>query len=285
MKVFLKQLLYSKKFYITFVSSLAGLVLLLFLANEYVMPAYTNYDEGVTVPDVTKLSLEEAEELLSSYGLRYEVAERRANQAFPPDYVIDQMPMPADIVKPNRKIYLTVNTASRPTVEVPDVQDLSLRNAEIQLQNYGLQIGTISYESSRFKNVLRQSTPPGEIVDRGSVIDLSVGDGLGEDTIEVPEIVGLNLTEVQQKLNEAGFRIGEIRFEPTRDTPPNVVIDFSPKAEELTEGETLQLIVSERFNLEEESESGPIRVDSTYQDESDTSDTSNVPDTTDQDNN
>lgn len=279
MKDYLKELLYSKTFYIALVSSIAAFALLLFVANKYVMPSYTNYNEGVTVPDVTKLSLEEAEELLTSYGLRHEIAERRANQAFPADYVIDQMPLPADIVKPNRKIYLTVNTASRPTVEVPEVENLSLRNAEIQLQNYGLQVGTINYESSRFKNVLRQSIPPGEVVDRGSVVDLSVGDGLGEESVEVPDIIGMNLSEVQQELNEAGFRIGEIRFEPTQDTPPNVVLDFSPKAEELTEGETLQLIVSERFNLEEESESGAIRVDSTYRDTTDS-----IPDTTNQNN-
>lgn len=273
MLAYLKKLFTSKKFYITIVSAIAGMAIVLLLMDEVVMPAYTNYDEGVTVPDVTRLSLEEAESLLTSYGLRYEVAERRSNQAYPADYVIDQIPVSSEIVKPNRKIYLTVNTINQPTVEVPDVVNLSLRNAEIQLQNYGLQVGTVSYESSRFKNsVLRQSIPPGETVEKGAVIDLSVSDGLGEKMVDVPEIIGLPLAEAQQKINEAGLRIGEFLFEPTKEHPPNIILDFSPKAEQLTEGETLRLIISERFNLEEESESGAIQVDTTYIDDPDSTD-------------
>lgn len=273
MLAFLKNLFTSKKFYLAITSAIAGMAILLVLMNEVIMPAYTNYDEGITVPDVTKLSLEEAESLLTSYGLRFEVSERRSNQAFPPDYVIDQIPTSSEIVKPNRKIYLTVNTINNPTVEVPEVENLSYRNAEIQLQNYGLQVGTVSYESSRFKNVvLRQSIPAGEIVEKGTVVDLSVSDGLGEKMVEVPEIIGLSLAEAQQKINDAGLRIGEFQFEPTKEYPPNIILDFSPKAEELTEGETLKLVISERYTLEEESESGAIQVDTTYVDDSDTTD-------------
>lgn len=261
----LKHILTSKKFYLGIGVLILSGALFLYLLDAFLMPAYTNYDEGVTVPDVTHLSLTEAEELLTSFGLRYEVADRRTNSAFPADYVIDQSPTPSEIVKPNRKIYLTVNTANTPKVEVPQVVNLSLRNAEIQLQNYGLRVGTISYESSRFKNsVLRQSVEAGKIVEKGTVIDLAVSDGLGEKMVNVPGIIGLRLSEAQQKLREAGLRVGEIRFQPTKQVPPNTIVDYEPKKEQVIEGETLKLIVSERFEVKEESESGAIRVDTTY---------------------
>ncbi len=261
----LKHILTSKKFYLGIGGLILGGALFLYLLDAFLMPAYTNYDEGVTVPDVTHLSLTEADELLTSFGLRFEVADRRTNSAYPADYVIDQTPTPSEIVKPNRKIYLTVNTASTPKVEVPQVVNLSLRNAEIQLQNYGLQVGTISYESSRFKNsVLRQSVEAGKVVEKGTVIDLAVSDGLGEKMVSVPGIIGIRLSEAQQKLREAGLRVGEIRFQPTRQVPPNTIVDYEPKKEQVIEGETLKLIVSERFEVKEESESGAIRVDTTY---------------------
>src|SRR5699024_9787416 len=111
-------------------------------------------------------------------------------------------------VKPDRKVYLTVNTLSTPKVEVPDVVNLSYRNAEIQLQNYGLRVGSVNYESSRFKNsVLKQSITAGEIVAEGTVIDLTVSDGLGEKMVQVPNIVGLRLSEAQQELRKAGFKV------------------------------------------------------------------------------
>ena len=254
-----KALLTNAKFYISLVSlGILGSILLV-LIDVVIMPAYTNYDEGVTVPDVSQVSLEEAQQRLTSYGLRYKVAERRSNAAYPADYVIDQTPAAAEIVKPNRKVYLTVNTVANPTVKVPKVVDLSKRNATIQLQNYGLRVGTVSFESSRFKSsVLRQSVPPGREVPKGTKVDLTVSDGLGEKMVEIPNIKGLRLAEAQQKLQEAGLRIGDFQYQPSKDVAPNVILDYTPNKEKVVVGETLNLIIAERFNVEEEVESGAI---------------------------
>lgn len=260
----LKRLLTNKFLYISIVTIALVGAATLYIFDAFIMPMYTNYNEGVTVPDVTRVSLEEAEVLLTNYGLRFEVADRRSNSAFPANYVIDQSPSSSVIVKPNRKIYLTVNTAVKPKVEVPNVVNLSLRNAQIQLQNYGLEVGSISYESSRFKNaVLRQSISEGTVVDKGATINLVISDGLGDKIVQIPEIIGLRLPEAQLKLREAGLRVGEIRFQPTKDIVPNTVLDFTPKVTELIEGESLTLVISERFEVTEESESGVIIVDST----------------------
>lgn len=260
----LKNILTSKRFYFITGGIISALILIGLLFDYIIMPEYTNFNEGVTVPDVTKVSLEEAEETLGQYGLRHEVLERRSNTAYPANYIIDQDPSALQIVKPDRKVYLTVNTEVQPTAVVPEVVDLSLRNARIQIENYGFTVGTTSYESSRFRNtVLRQSLAPGDTVERGAVINLVVSDGLGERQVPVPDITGISYAEAQQKLRESGFRIGEVRYEPTRDVAPNTVISFSPNAEELTQGETLSLVVSERFDAREESETGAVGADTT----------------------
>jgi len=141
---------------------------------------------------------------------------------------------------------------------------MSLRNAEIQLENHGLTVGTKSYESSRFRNtILRQSLAPGDTVARGSVVNLAVSDGLGSRIVEVPDIIGMRLSEAQQTITKAGLRVGEVRFQPSQEYTPNTVISISPNEEELTEGTSLQLIVAERFDAREESEAGAIIDDST----------------------
>ncbi|MGM0506762.1 MAG: PASTA domain-containing protein [Bacteroidota bacterium] len=233
----------------------AGLI----AADNWIMPSYTNYQEGVTIPDVTKLSYDEASELLSTYGLRYEVLDRRSHAAYPANYIIDQAPVAGQVVKPNRKIYLTVNTTEAPTATVPDLTNMSLRNARIQLQNSQLQPGVVSYESSRYRNtVLRQSLPPGEVVPQGTSIDLAVSDGLGDRMVDVPDLHGEPLPDAQRKIREAGLRIGDVRFERQRDTQPNTVIGVTPDQPSLREGESLDLVISERFDVQEESESGVI---------------------------
>lgn len=260
----LKLILKDRRLYVFLGSLIALGIVVALLLDFLIMPSYTNYNEGITVPDVTKISLDEAAELLDEYGLRHEVLDRRAHSAYPANYIIDQSPSPQQIVKPHRKIYLTVNTAQTPQTVVPDVVNMSLRNAEIQLENHGLEVGTKSYESSRFRNtILRQSVAAGDTVDRGTVVNLAVSDGLGSRIVDVPDIVGMRLSEAQQNITKAGLRVGEVRFQPSREFTPNTVISFTPDQEKLTEGESLQLVVAERFDAREESESGAIIDDST----------------------
>ncbi|HKL14248.1 MAG TPA: PASTA domain-containing protein [Balneolaceae bacterium] len=259
----LKKILTSKWFYYILGGTTALAILVGALANYVIMPEYTNYNEGVTVPDVTKISLDDAQSLLTDYGLRYEVLDRRANASYPANYIIDQSPQPLQLVKPNRKVYLTVNTEVRPKAVVPNVVDLSFRNARIQLENYGFTLGTTSYESSRFRNtVLRQSLTPGDTVARGAAVNLVISDGLGDRIVSVPDITGLRLSQAQQQVRQAGLRVGEIRYQPSREEP-NTVLSFSPAAEELTEGTQLTLLVSERFDAREEAESGAVGADTT----------------------
>jgi len=259
----LKKILTSKWFYYILGGTTALAILVGALANYVIMPEYTNYNEGVTVPDVTKISLDDAQSLLTDYGLRYEVLDRRANASYPANYIIDQSPQPLQLVKPNRKVYLTVNTEVRPKAVVPNVVDLSFRNARIQLENYGFTLGTTSYESSRFRNtVLRQSLTPGDTVARGAAVNLVISDGLGDRIVSVPDITGLRLSQAQQQVRQAGLRVGEIRYRPSREEP-NTVLSFSPAAEELTEGTQLTLLVSERFDAREEAESGAVGADTT----------------------
>jgi beta-lactam-binding protein with PASTA domain len=237
---------YNKWFYFGLAGFIAACILFLFLLNKYIMPAYTHHDEGVTVPNVTRLPLKNAEKLLSSSGLRYEVYEKRSNDAFPAHYIIEQNPDPSQIVKPGRKIYLVVNVISHPTVKMPDLKNLSLRNARIQLENSNLKIGTVSYQSGRFKNtVLHQSVQPQKVVKKGSDVDLVVSNGLGKERVNVPHIIGLELTKAVQKVRESGLRVGQIRYKPNQKAAPNTVLNYYPKVKETVVGSTLQFVVSE----------------------------------------
>lgn len=259
-KVFLDKRLYIGIFVIVVVT-----VATVYLADRYIMPLYTNHNTGVTVPDVTKLNVEQATLSLNERGLRVEIIDERMNEAFPPNFVLDQNPPGNSMVKPNRKIYLTVNASEVPTVTVPNVVNLSLRNAEIQLQNFGLQIGNISYASSRFKNsVLSQSVPAGTQARRGTNVNLVVSDGLGMNRVAVPEIVGLRLAEGQRKIRQAGLRVGEFRYQRTFDMEPGRILRFSPaEADSLFEGESLDLVISELPDAEEVEERGAVIIDST----------------------
>lgn len=242
------------QFYLRITGGIIGVgLVLIIIMDQFVMPAYTLHGRGQTVPDITKMSLPEARDILARYGLRDSLLDRRYNADLPLDYVVDQSPAAGSIVKPNRKIYLTINTNSRPQVTVPEVRNLSLRNAELQIRNYGLQLGQISYVSSLFKNsVVEQSIQPGAMVDRGTVIDLVVSDGLGQNKVDLPNLVGLPLVEAQLMLRDRNLRIGSVIYQASRSFPPDYVISMKPNdVDSLQEGSMIDLILSREGNAQE----------------------------------
>ncbi len=243
----------------TAIVAAAGLVLVLVM-DMLVMPAYTRHGQGVTVPDVTKLSLEDAGRSLEAIGLRYEVYDQRPNENVPPDHVIDQTPAGGSVVKPNRKIYLMVSAESRPTVRVPDLVTQSLDNARIQLQTRGLAVGRITYESSPFRNaVLRQSIAADAAVRRGVAVDLVIGDGVGQRRVAMPMLVGLRITDAQLRLRDAGLRVGNISYQSSDRMAPNHVLSFDPIVGDSTfEGTTINLVIAETPGLREEIETGVV---------------------------
>jgi beta-lactam-binding protein with PASTA domain len=243
----IKKLLKSPKLYISLVVASLISATFIFLADTYIFPSYTNYNEGITTPDVTRMHIDNAAKLLEKRGLRFEVIDRRANAAYPVNYIIDQNPRAGQLVKPNRKIYLKVNIENRPTVKVPELTNLSYRNARIQLVNYGLQLGSISYKSSRYKNtVLSQSIEPGSEVEKGSTINLVISDGLGVKMITVPELIGKSLTEAQRLIITSGLRIGTYEYVANRNVPVNTVIGITPSDKRtLLEGTEIDLIIAE----------------------------------------
>lgn len=236
--------------------------LLVVLFDQLIMPSYTKHGRGQTVPDVTKMSLPEARVLLERSGLRDSLLDQRYNADLPPEYVVDQSPEPGSIVKPNRMIYLTINTTSRPQVTVPDTRNLSLRNAELQLKNYGLSIGEISYVSSLFKNsVVEQSISPGMQVDRGTPVNLVVSDGLGQNMVDLPQLVGLPLLEAQMMLRERNLRIGSVLYQASDRFPVDYILSMKPDdVDSLQEGSLIDLILSRSLNAEEEDEGRPINI-------------------------
>ena len=269
----IKSLLTNIRFYIVgilfAILALAGV----WAVSKWIMPKYTLHNHGLTVPDITQVSLDEAVKEIEEHGLRYTIIDKRYNAAYPPEYVIDQTPRGGQIVKPNRRIYLTVNTTQTPKVTVPNVVNLSMRNAELQIKNYGLSVGNISYASSKFKNVvLSQSISSGIQVEKGTIVNLVISDGLGENKVATPDLVGIRLADAQNRLRSRGLRIGSIRFEP-RSGNANVVLDFSvddntaiyrtAKPDTVIEGTTFNLVISEELRATEASESGVVIIDST----------------------
>jgi beta-lactam-binding protein with PASTA domain len=136
------------------------------------------------VPNLQSFSLKDSEIILKKNNLRFEVLDSsKYNPNYPPLSVIDQSPMFNDLVKKNRKIYLTLNPKSYREISVPNVIQITQRNAETKLQAVGFIIGEKKYKNDIGKNMVLEIEYKGEKIDPGvllpknSAIDLILGNG------------------------------------------------------------------------------------------------------------
>ena len=154
------------------------------ITTLYILKIITNHNKYIKVPNLQSFSLKDSEIILKKNNLRFEVLDSsKYNPNYPPISVIDQSPMFNDLVKKNRKIYLTLNPKSYREISVPNVIQITQRNAETKLQAVGFIIGEKKYKNDIGKNMVLEIEYKGEKIDPGvllpkkSTINLILGNG------------------------------------------------------------------------------------------------------------
>lgn len=195
-------------------------ILLIFSFFFGYLPITTNHGETITVPNVEGVALEDLDEFLGARNLRYEVTEDSGFTAtLPPLSVLRQFPHANSKVKENRKIYVTINAQSAPLVRMPKLVGGSVKNAQLVLKTYDLLLGEIQYVPDLALNyVLQQRIDgrevlEGEKISKGSVIDLTVGDGLGRQSLASPNLIGLDYESAQFAIVGSGLKVGDVTHE------------------------------------------------------------------------
>ena len=145
---------------------------------------YTNQTSRVTVPNLVGISVDEIDEITTKNNLRYEIIDSSFyNEEYDKNTVIEQIPIANKEVKKNRKIYLTTNPSSYGDVILPEIVQLTKRNAVTTLMALDLQIGEFIYEDNIGKDMVLDAQLDGESLSSGSIIpkkskiDLILGNG------------------------------------------------------------------------------------------------------------
>lgn len=182
MKTFFKFLI-SRTFLIQLGLAVLAVVLLVFLVLRW-LSGTTNHGEFVEVPDMSKMSVMDMRKAVEEANLRYEVLDS-AN--FNPDYprfsIIEQDPAAGNKVKENRKIYLTVNPSGYKKVTIPNVIQVTQRNATSMLRAVGLDVQRITYIDQIGKDMVYYVKYKGKQVSEGqkipktSKVELVCGNG------------------------------------------------------------------------------------------------------------
>jgi beta-lactam-binding protein with PASTA domain len=115
---------------------------------------------------------------------------------------------------------------------MPDLEGITLREAQTKLEIAGLVLGKLSYSFDIGENVVLEQQYNGEkilendTIAKGSTIDLVLGKGLSNEKRMVPDLLGLTEEEAKSKAADAFFTISaaipDLSFEEGDTTLPFV---------------------------------------------------------------
>ena len=193
-------------------------VVLLFAGIYFGLRSYTKHGESIAVPVVKGMHIDEAVRLLDQADLEYKVDSVYQLDA-PPGQVIDQDPEAQSHVKTGRTIYLTMITRTPPDVAFPNVIDKTLIEASAIIQNQSLKISDTIYVPDIARDVVLdvkfagQPLKAGQMIPKGSNITVVLGDGRGNEDVEVPNLIGLSLSEARFALSGVGLSLGNVQYD------------------------------------------------------------------------
>ena len=168
------------------------------------LDSYTRHNKAVVVPDVKGMKLEDAAEFFGNNKLRYNVIDSVFSKDVKPGAIVELVPMAGSKVKEGRIVFVTVNALTSQMATIPEVEDLSFRQAYAILRARGFEKIEIEYVPGDFKDLALGVELHGRVLQKGEhvpltaplVLKVSSGDaempvdslGLPDDSVPVESL-------------------------------------------------------------------------------------------------
>jgi len=211
----LKNFITSRVFlkHLTLAVLLVALVIFITLQR---LNSYTHHGESFPVPNYKGLTMNEIEAIADEHNLKFQIIDSMHFDDAKPGAVVEQVPEAGFKVKRNRIIFLTINSSVPEKVVLPKLTDISFRQALGLMENCGVVPGNITYQPSEYNNLVlkvEQNTTElkqGDIVQKGSSIDLVIGSNSGVQDTPLPNLTGMTFSEADTLLTSYMLNTGTL---------------------------------------------------------------------------
>jgi len=204
-------------------------VLLVLLMDQVVMPLYVSQGKTITLQDVRNVSLSRAQTKLAEMELEAIVLDSVAAPDLPPYTVVEQQPLPGNLVKKGRAIFLTISKGKE-YVQMPNLIGKALTEARLILDQLNLKVKTTEYKYDYDKPqgvICGQSINPGIAVAKHSELSIWISNGSPVKIYIVPDLFGVSLGVARKRIREAGLKVGKINYVRSEELTPLTVINQS----------------------------------------------------------
>jgi serine/threonine-protein kinase len=209
------------------------------------------FKSTVDVPSLSGQTPDQARPALEAIGLQLSLdSTGDFNDTIAAGSVYSQLPPSGTTVKEGRRVWVRISKGPR-SVTVPSLRGKSLRQAEITLQQAGLEVGKVRevrHPGIPAGAVIATHPKVGTVMNQRKPVDIqvSVGTGSGGGSAKIPSFVGMSLAKAQTRLQELDLKAGTVKKEKAEKKLPKTVIRQSPAAgSPLTPGQEIHLTIAQ----------------------------------------
>ena len=189
--------------------AIAAFITGLFLFNNLVMPRFIHVNAEVRVPDLTNLTVDQAEKQVSALHLQLSRAGERFDPAVPSGFILSQDPAEDTPVRGKRRVMVVVSLGEEFS-SVPGLFGESVRGARLLIDRAGLRAGGTTHAPSDEvgEGLVVASDPPAEtVLPRATPVSFLVSSGAGREEYVMPELLGREISGVRRQMEAIGFRV------------------------------------------------------------------------------
>jgi eukaryotic-like serine/threonine-protein kinase len=222
----------------------AALIAILVLAVAVGTAAwYYGVQRYTQTPDLTQMTTTQAADKAAQDGLSTTVVRQDYSETVQAGIVLSTDPGIGDRILKHGQVGLIVSRGKE-RYTIPKLTGMPLDAAKDTLAGLNLRTGSVDKvydEKVAQGNVVKQSLPPGQVVRRDQVVDLTVSKG--KQPIAVPDTTGKRTREARRQLVRLGFQV-KVTEEFSESVPQGRVTSQTPNAGTRFAGDTIQLVVS-----------------------------------------
>ncbi len=189
---------------------------------------YTRYNNFIKTPNLIGINIFNVDKSIKD-NIKLKIGYTFVDNK-PENIIINQYPLPYSDIKNKRQIYVNV-TAPKPLyVIIPELCNMTKRDVINILSQYNINIRKIVYIQSNQKDILLYAKHENSIINFNkpiyikNTIDLYFGNGLGNNTVEIPNLKGLTLAEAIKIIIDKNLTIGLITYTKKVNDKNNAII-------------------------------------------------------------
>lgn len=208
---------------------------------------------GISLPDVTSISLDEAKNKLDELGIKYEIEEAYSNDVKEGN-VISQKPSSGtnyDIEK-NSPVKLTVSKGVK-VVIMPKVKGKTYDEAVEELEKAELVPEKVEETSQTVEEgiVIKQEIAEGKEVNAGETVKIYVSIGTGLEKVSIPSVTDIDVEEAKKILTDKKLEVNITYSEDTTKSNGIVLKQSLDVGSVVDEGSAITLTVNKIQEIKE----------------------------------